>query len=45
MTVTSEERGHAAAPPPRYAWSAVLIKDIVQSWLQVEIHEVLITIP
>ena len=45
MTVTSEERGEAGAPPPRYAWTAVLIKDIVQSWLQVEIHEVLITVP
>ena len=45
MTVTSEERGEAGAPPPRYAWTAVLIRDIVQSWLQVEIHEVLITVP
>ena len=45
MTVTSEERGEAGAPLPRYAWTAVLIKDIIQSWLQVEIHEVLITIP
>ena len=45
MTVTSEEKGEAGAPPPRYAWTAVLIKDIVQSWLQVEIHEVLITVP
>ena len=35
----------AGAPPPRYAWTAVLIKDIVQSWLQAEIHEVLITVP
>ena len=45
MSVTSEEKGEAGAPPPRYAWTAVLIKDIVQSWLQVEIHEVLITVP
>ena len=45
MTVTSEEKGEAGAPPPRYAWTAVLIKDIVQSWLQVEIYEVLITVP
>ena len=45
MTVASEERGEAGMPPPRYAWTAVLIKDIVQSWLQAEIHEVLITIP
>ena len=45
MTVISEERGEAGAPPLRYAWTAVLIRDIVQSWLQAEIHEVLITVP
>ena len=45
MTVTSEERGDAGAPPPRYAWTEALIKDIVQSWLPDKIHEVLITVP
>ena len=29
MTVTSEERGQAGMPPPRYAWSEVVIRDIV----------------
>ena len=45
MTVTSEERGQAGMPPPRYAWSEVVIRDIVQAWLPTEIHEVLITVP
>ena len=31
--------------PPRYAWSEVVILDIVQAWLPTEIHEVLITVP
>ena len=32
-------------PPPRYAWSEVVIRDIVQAWLPTEIHKVLITVP
>ena len=45
MTVTSEERGEAGAPLPRYAWTEVLIRDIIQSWLPAELHEVIITVP
>ena len=45
ITITSEERGQTGMPPPRYAWSEVVIRDIVQAWLPTEIHEVLITVP
>ena len=45
MTVTSKERGQAGAPPPRYVWTEVFIRDIIQSWLLLEIYEVLITVP